>query len=255
MAIFNFIQKNSFFTLLFLCSNVVKAQQVTEVVTDFGGFWKSGIGALNPTYPNTSHNLLSFKYNSVVYSTGADDSKLDANGISYVAGDFRGFPITTIGGTVTSGTSVYAALASRYDGVPNGFSNPLPSLKMNDLLIDGIKGLDLGTGVTNIPASAIITFPVSAIQSYAISDDQPDIVMTQIADPSANGDTLYFIDSAGAVVGNKIAINWTTVSKLGTYYLDLYTFPAGALCDTAKINGTFDKETTRDIRFAQQVVL
>lgn len=247
-TILNFIQKNVFFLLLFLYSNAVMAQQVTEVITDFGGYWKSAVGALNATYPNTSHNLLSFKYNSVVYSTGANDNKLDANGISYVAGDFRGFPITSIGGKVTSGTSVYAALASKYDGVPNGFSNPLPSLKMNDVLIDGIHGLDLGTGVTNIPASSIITFPVTAVQMYAISDEQPDIVMTQIADPSANGDTLYFIDSAGAIVGNKIAINWSTVSKLGTYYLDLYTFPVGALCDTAKINGTSASETTRDIR-------
>src|SRR5664279_2666303 len=86
--------------LLFQCGNVVKAQQVTEVVTDFGGFWKSGVGALNATYPNTSHNLLSFTYNSVVYSTGADDNKLTTNGISYTPGDFRGFPIATIGGTI-----------------------------------------------------------------------------------------------------------------------------------------------------------
>ena len=69
--------------LLFQYSTVAKAQQVTEIVTDFGGFWKSGVGALNTTNPNTSHNLLSFKYNSIVYSTGADDNKLSANGISY----------------------------------------------------------------------------------------------------------------------------------------------------------------------------
>ncbi|MEO6637584.1 MAG: immunoglobulin domain-containing protein, partial [Ginsengibacter sp.] len=244
----NFIQRGVFFILLFSCSNAVMAQQVSEVITDFGGYWKSGVGALNATYPNTSHNLLSFKYNSVIYSTGADDNNLDAHGLSYIAGVFRGFPITTIGGTVTSGTSVYAALASRYDGVPNGFSNPLPSLKMNDVLIDGIQGLDLGTGVTNIPASAIITFPVTAVKTFAIADEQPDIIMTQIADPSSNGDTLYFVDSVGQVIGNKIAINWAIVSKVGTYYLDLYTFPVGALCDTAKINGTFANETTRDIR-------
>ncbi|MEO8415878.1 MAG: immunoglobulin domain-containing protein, partial [Ginsengibacter sp.] len=234
--------------LLFQYSTVAKAQQVTEIVTDFGGFWKSGVGALNTTNPNTSHNLLSFKYNSIVYSTGADDNKLSANGISYAPGDFRGFPIATIGGTITGGTSVYIALASRYDGIPNGFSNPWPSLKMNDVLIDGIHGLDLGTGVTNIPASAIINFPISTVKTPAISDAQPDIVVTQIADPSATGDTLYFINSSGAVVGNKLSINWTAINKVGTYYLDLYTFPNGALCDTAKINGTFDKETTRDIR-------
>lgn len=238
----------AFIFFLSVWSSFAKAQQVSEVITDFGGFWKSAVGSLNPVYPNTGHNVLSFKYNSVVYSTGVDDSKLTANSISYTAGDFRAFPVATVGGTVTSGASIYIALASRYDGVPNGYSNPLPYLKIKDVLIDGTHGLDLGTGATNIPASALINFPISTVITSAISDAKPDIVVSQIASPTSTGDTLYFVNSSGTVVGSKLAINWTTINTLGTYYLDLYSLPNGSLCDTAHITGTADKETTRDIR-------
>jgi len=231
-------------------AKTTNAQQVTEVITDFGGFWKSTTAANNATWPNNSHNVLSFKYNSVIYSTGVDDVKLNSNSITYTAGDFRAFPVSSVGGTVTGGASIYIALASQYDGIPNGYSNPLPSLKIKDVLIDGIHGLDIGTGATNIPASALVNFPINAILSSSINDAKPDILVSQIASPTSSGDTLYYINSSGAVVGNKIAINWTTISKLGTYYLDLYSLPSGALCDTAKISGAFDKETNREIRLA-----
>ena len=237
--------------ILFACSiNLCHAQQVTEVITDFNSFWKSTTASQNPTFPNTSHNVLSFKYNGVMYSTGVNNTRLTDSSITYTAGDFRAFPVATVGGTVTSGASIYIALASRYDGIPNGFSNPLPSLKIKDVLIDGVNGLDLGTGATNIPASALVNFPISTVISSSIADSKPDILVSQIASPTSTGDTLYFVNSSGVVVGNKVAINWNTINKLGTYYLDLYTLPNGSLCDTARISGTFDKETTREIRLA-----
>lgn len=247
VTLFNFC---TLFTLVLFFSNptTTSAQQVAEVITDFGGFWKSGVGTINPAYPNTSHNVLSFKYNSVVYSTGVDDSKLTANSISYTSGDFRAFPVATVGGTVTGGSSIFIALASRYDGIPNGYSSPLPSLRIKDVLIDGIQGLDIGTGATNIPASALINFPINTVITSSISDAKPDIVVSQIAQPTSIGDTLYFINSSGVVVGSKLAINWTSISSMGTWYLDLFSLPSGALCDTARISGAFDKETTREIR-------
>jgi len=247
-AVFYSVKWIVFLFILLQVSTRSNAQQVTEVITDFGGYWRSGVGYLNASNPNTSHNVLSFKYNTVNYSTGVDDAKLNSNSISYTTGDFRAFPVATVGGTVTGGASIYIALASRYDGVPNGYSNPLPSLKIKDVLIDGLHGLDLGTGATNIPASALINFPISTVISSSIADAKPDILVSQIASPTSTGDTLYFVNGSGTVVGNKVSINWTAISILGTYYLDLYTLPTGALCDTARVNGSFDKETTRDIR-------
>ena len=231
---------------LFSIVDAIQAQQVTEVITDYNNFWKSGTAALNPVYPNTSHNVLCFKYNNVNYSTGVNNTRLTDSSITYTAANFQAFPVATVGGVVVSG--VYIALAGNYDGVPNGYSNPLPSLKIKDVLIDGIHGLDLGTGVTNVPASALINFPVNSITSAAITDAEPDILVSQIASPSSNGDTLYFVNSSGTLIGNKIPINWTLYNPLGTYTLDLYALTAGALCDTAKISGTNSFNTTREIR-------
>jgi hypothetical protein len=239
--------KCSFFLIFFFnFTFLIQAQQVTEVITDYNGFWKSGTTALNPVFPKTSHNLLAFKYNNIIYSTEVNNAKLNDSSITYTSVNFQAFPVATVGGFVISG--VYIALAGNYDGVPNGYSNPLPSLKIKDVLIDGLHGLDLGTGVTNVPASALINFPVNSISGAAISDAEPDILVSQVAAPSSNGDTLYFVNSAGTLIGNKIAINWNLYNPVGSYYLDLYTLPVGALCDTAKINSTSVFNTTREIR-------
>jgi hypothetical protein len=224
------------------------SQQVSEIITDYNTFWKSGVGALNATYPSRSNNLLSFKYSGTTYSTGVNDGRLTTMGVTYTAGSFRAFPVGTVGGNVASQT--YVALASSADGVPNGYANPVPWLKIKDVLIDGINGLNIGTGATNIPASALVNFPITSVISSAISDTKPDVLVSQIAQPTSTGDTLFFVDGSGGVVGNKIAINWNTINYVGTWYLDLYKLPLGSLCDTAHINGTFDKETTREIRLA-----
>ncbi|MEI2750909.1 MAG: T9SS type A sorting domain-containing protein [Ferruginibacter sp.] len=234
--------------VLLTLTSTVRAQQISEIITDFSGYWKTTTAANNPVLPNNSHNLLCFKYNTVNYSTGVDDNKLTANSVTFTAGDYRAFPISTVGGTVSSGGSIYIALASQYDGVPNGYSSPYPYLRMKDVLIDGVNGLNLGTGATNIPASALVNFPISTVITSSIADSKPDIVVSQIAQPTSTGDTLYFVNSSGVVVGSKVSINWNVISRLGTYYLDLYTLPTGSLCDTAHISGTFSRETTRDIR-------
>ena len=55
---------------------LLKAQAVTEVISDYGGYWKSGSGAINPIKPDNSHNLIAFSYNGVRYSTGVNDHLL-----------------------------------------------------------------------------------------------------------------------------------------------------------------------------------
>lgn len=124
----------------------LSAQPVTQLITDYGGYWKSGIGALNATVTNNSHNLLAFQYAGVVYSTGVNDATLTANAVSYTSGSFEALPFSSIGGTVTSAGSTYISLGTQYDGVTNGASTPFPSLRIRDVLTDGIKGLNIGTG-------------------------------------------------------------------------------------------------------------
>ena len=224
------------------------AQQVAEIITDYNNFWKSDTLNQNPVLPTTSHNVLSFKYNGTRYSTGVNDTRLTDSSIAYTAANFQALPIGTVGGVVVSAT--YIALASNYDGNSSGYSNPYPSLKIRDVLVDGVHGLDIGTGVTNVPAAALISFPVNSVATAAISDAVPDILVSQIASPTSTGDTLYFVNSSGTLVGNKIAINWTNYKLLGTYSLDLYLLPVGGLCDTSRISGTFSSNGTRDIRLA-----
>src|SRR5207253_198318 len=205
MVIFTRIKKNSrrwgfskiSFSLSFflLSSFLSKAQQVTEVITDFGGYWRSSSTALNATLPNDSHNLLAFKVGTKMYSTGVDNTALTSNGVSFTTGNFKSLPINSISGTVTQS---YIALAGKYDGVPNGYSSPRPNVKMKDVLTDGINGLNIGTGVIDFPSTAKLTFPVQSVDPNSIADAKPDILFTQVANISTGyNDRLYFVNSSG----------------------------------------------------------
>ena len=229
----------------FLC----QAQSITEIVTDFGGYWRTTSAANNPVLPNDSHNVLAFKLGTVLYSTGVDNSILTSNAITYTNGNFKSLPITSINGVTTSTAISVIALAGNYDGVTNGFSNPLPTVKMKDVLTDGINGLNIGTGVIDVPVSARLTFPVQSIDSNSIADAKPDILFTQIANiPTGYNDTMYFVNSSGVIVGNKIVVSWSTVPSLGTYTLDFYDIQVGVSCDQAAITGGNLANTTRPIR-------
>src|SRR4051812_12516169 len=110
----------TFFLFVFLISPFFsRAQQVNGLITDFGGYWKSDSAALNPLFPNTSHNVLAFNVGTKTYSTGVNNAELTSKGISYTAGNFKALPITSITGTVP-GPPIYMALAGNYDGVSSG---------------------------------------------------------------------------------------------------------------------------------------
>ena len=206
---------------LVLLANTVSAQySITEVITDYGGYWKSGATAINPVKPDNSHNLLAFSYNGVRYSTGVNDANLTAHGTTFVAGDYRGLPVTSISGSVTSNTKI--GLGEKYDGVTNGKSNPSPANNMQTYLTDGIKGLDIGTCVANLPAS-ILSFAVSNVSLASINDNVPDVVITQTADvTSANIDRYEFTDINGVRVGNYVDIALVNIPAVGNWVADFY---------------------------------
>ena len=221
--------------------------QVTEIYTDYNGFWKSSTTAINPVLPDNSNNVLAFTYNSTTFSTGVNDALLTAHGVTFTASNFKALPVTSIGGTVGSSSSTYIALGTLYDGVNNGFSTPLPSLRMIDALTDGINGLNIGTGVTNIPSAAAITFPVDHIDVNTINDGKPDILFSQTAQPTGAGDQLYFVDNSGMMVGNSISVTWTSVGVLGSYHCDLYNL-SNTTCDNAIITSGALTNQTKEIR-------
>ena len=101
--------------VLVITPAMLKAQAVTEVITDYGGYWKSGSGAINPIKPDNSHNLIAFSYNGVRYSTGVNDHLLQTKGLPFVAGDFKALPVSSITGAINGNTKI--GLGAMYDGV------------------------------------------------------------------------------------------------------------------------------------------
>lgn len=198
----------------------LKAQIVTEIVTDYAGYWKSGVGAINSVKPDNSHNLLAFSYNGVRYSTGANDALLRTKGLTFTAGNFNALPISSITGTVNSNTKI--GLGALYDGVRNGAPATKPENKLAKYLTDGIKGLDLGTCVANLPAGDIY-LPVTNFQASAIGDGIPDLLITQVADPSSGSlDRYEFIDFNGQRVGNAVDIVLSNLPVVGNWTVDFY---------------------------------
>ncbi|MBC7423225.1 MAG: immunoglobulin domain-containing protein [Ferruginibacter sp.] len=215
--------------LLCLCISLyaISNAQVTEIYTDYTGFWKSTLSSVSTIKPDTSHNLLAFTRNSKVYSTGVDNTKLvPANGISvFMSTVFKALPITyPIGGTIAGGSSTYIATGALNDGVTNGYSNPVPNLRIADVLTDGINGLDIGTGITDLPMSAVLKFNVNAIDIPSTLDTIPDILFSQISSPGTTAYQAHFEDASGALVGNVYTVVWG--SALGNNNCDLYNLSA-----------------------------
>lgn len=196
------------------------AQTVTELITDYSGYWKSNKDAVNAVKPDNSHNLLAFSYNGHRYSTGVNDALLTAKGDAFIAGDYKALPVYQISGSVTTDTKI--GLGAMYDGVRNGASNPKPANNINKYLTDGVNGLDLGTCVANLPAG-LITFPITDMKAQQIGDGTPDLLITQVADPSGSTPDKYeFADANGNRVGNSVDIAMSNQPSLGKWTADFY---------------------------------
>ncbi|WP_336516613.1 T9SS type A sorting domain-containing protein [Pollutibacter soli] len=224
---------------------------VTEIITDFGGFWQTTTTNNSSVYPNDSHNLLAFTYDNATYATGVNNTALSSNGIAYQPTNFRALPVVMTGNT--SGGSLFLVAASKIDGnTASGlYTHPaIKDLTFQSVLTDGLNGLDLGTGYTNLPVGATSNFDINSIQASKIADAEPDFVITQIADPSTSAfDTYRFLDASNNVVGAPLQIDLSKLSPLGTYYLDLFPVANGVPLASAKPTGVNSVNTTRQIRF------
>jgi hypothetical protein len=210
-----------YITLIIVTPVLVPAQSITEIITDYNGYWKSGSGLINSVKPDNSHNLVSFTYNGVRYSTGVDDVLLTANGQPFVAGAYKSLPVSQITGTVNGNTKI--GLGQMYDGVHNGASSTAPQNNMVKYLTDGTKGLDLGTCVANLPVGDLI-FPINNMQQGAIGDNIPDLIVTQTADPSSSAlDSYEFTDIYGNRIGNKVDIVLNNLQVVGNWTADFYS--------------------------------
>jgi hypothetical protein len=235
------------FLLLPLFTLSQSPYQVTRIVTDFGGYWNSTTTSINSIRPNNSHHLLMFRHNGANYSTGVNDNILTTNGITFKPGNFKALPVELNGNTSASGAThpTYIIVGRALDG--NSASSPLSSaihthsnikdLTMQSVVMDGVSGLNLGTGYTNLGSSVSLRYQISILVDSLISDNEPDILITQIADPSTNTDTYSFVDVNNNVVGNSITFNMTTISRLGIWDVDLFTLPFNTDIEIAKPTG------------------
>lgn len=213
---------------------------VTEIITDFGGFWQSSASSISAVKPDNSHDLLAFTLNGVRYSTGVDDNLLTERGIPFQQARYQALPLSTISGALTSNTKV--GLGEFYDRVRNGPSSPPPRRDIPYYLRDGRNGLNLGTGVANVPAGTL-DLNISEVALGSIGDGIPDILVTQFADPSGSQDKYQFLDAAGEVLGNTVTVTFTDIPPVGRWTADFYEASAA----TMTLQSGFT-QTDRDLR-------
>ncbi len=206
-------------TAVLMLTSKLNAQGVSEVITDYNGYWKTSTTAVNSVKPDNSHNLLAFSFNGTRYSTGVNDASLSAHGETFTPAVFKALPMQNFTGTVSGNTKI--ALGAMADGVYNGTVAPAPSRSLGKYLNDGINGLDLGTGVANLPAGTMF-LSVNNLQAGLIGDGVPDVLVTQIADPSSKYDRYEFTDINGNRVGNSLDVALTNITPVGNWMADFF---------------------------------
>ena len=227
-----------FLPVIWLAVQDVRAQAVSEIVTNYSGYWRSTSSSISAVKPDNHHELISFTYNGTRYSTGVNDALLTSHSLTYTAGQYNALPMTNIAGTVNSNTKI--GLGAMADGVSNG-AGSAPSRTLGPYLNDGIQGLDMGTCVANLPSGTMF-LSVSNIQAAKIGDGIPDIVVTQIADPSTTYDSYEFTDINGVRIGSSLNVVLNTISPVGQWVADFYE-ATGATVLQAGFT-----QTQRDIR-------
>ncbi|RTQ44962.1 hypothetical protein EJV47_26705 [Hymenobacter gummosus] len=192
------------------------------------------------TRPDNSHALLAFVANSVRYSTGVNDDLLANNGLAFTPAIFNSLPVETLNAPTSSTKAGFGQL---YDGVDNGPSNPPPPRTLAGYLVDGPNGLDLGTGLANIPSGALV-LTLNGINPASIGDGLPDVLVTQIASPSGSSDVFSCVDASGNVVGNTVSVVYNgSFPTVGEWLADFYEASSSPM----GLSNGFTK-TARDLR-------
>lgn len=216
-------------------------------ITD--GYWFSNNNTDNAKIANATNHLIGFKTNSTVYSTGVNDALLTSKGVTYSAQNYKAFPIRV---NTTTASNHFIGLPKwdengvyrtsyNVGGVNTTFGSAPPcNIPRENYMRDGTNGLDISTLLFNIPAQQM-TFNVDVladINPTCISDDIPDIVVTQMgAPPSGASDKFKFTDALGNLVGSEITVTLSGVFQVGRGRYALYN--TEGLCSSPTGNYTF----------------
>ncbi|WP_405574716.1 T9SS type A sorting domain-containing protein [Winogradskyella sp. Asnod2-B02-A] len=250
--------------------------RVLEVYTNWDqnndgiGFWKSSDfnSGDTSTWPNDSHELLGFKMNygsnDIIFSTGVNDALLEtelaslgvdvsATSTEYVSQDFKAYSTNGVSGKPNSNN--YMGFADKIDGSTGSIVlNNAVRKTVYDVIIDGDKGLDLGTGIANFNSQADIRFYSGNGDIGAVNDGTPDLLITQIAQPGGS-DVYYYADVDGNVVGRpiKLAFVNNNNNRLYQWKVDFYRldYSSGSTFETAiPTTASFGNGQTRGFRMA-----
>ncbi|WP_339631775.1 T9SS type B sorting domain-containing protein [uncultured Maribacter sp.] len=239
-------------------STVQGGTAVTEIFSNYSGFWRSSTTSRNPVLPNLSHELLAFTSGGTTFSTGvADDNLFDTDGNGLLDGiDSNNDGFSDISATesnwmaLTPSNNIYGEgtfEANLNDGNNDNalgltIINDPTTDPLNPLLTHGQNGLDLGSGIVNIGDTW--TYEIDPIVATNVGDGIPDILLTQVADPNGVGHVVSLYDATGAPLGNAVRVQaysgGALANVVGSYRLDIYN-----------ANGSiFFNNTTRDYRLA-----
>jgi len=179
-----------------------------------------------------------------------NNAALTSHGVTYVNENYRAFP-TTINTTSTA-TNFFIGIPRYVNGVmQNQTSTPSLScnISLGYYLRDGVNGLDLSTAVFNIPKYELSFYVnvLADINPNCITDDIPDIIVTQVGAPSSSFDIFKFTDMSGNTIGVQKDVNFSSslATPSGTALWSFYY--AGNCPHDYNSGGTFSG-TTRDIR-------
>jgi len=215
---------------------------------DYNGYWTSQTNESTYVTSRDNNNLIGFRIGTTNYATGVNNAALTSNGISFVNENYKAFP---------SSFSVLSTADNFLIGMPryiNGVQQTqaiAPNLSCDNslgyYLRDGLNGLNLGTAIFNIPKQELAFYVnvLADINPNCINDEIPDIIVTQVGDPSASFDIFKFTDLAGNTIGVQKQVNFSSVASSGKA---LWNFYYAGTCPHGYNSGGSFSNTTRDIR-------
>ncbi len=225
------------FVVLSSLFNNLKAQTPVTEIYSTGNFYSSSlINTSNYNLPsgmkyiNNTYNLLAFKSNNLIFTTGYSDdslinnSKYQTTTTTKVSGKWEPFMISGFPTGINLG-SVFVGIGtakSSKDNAIGAHSQYLPLQEYVSSTNNAYK-LDMGSGIYNIPNATILKYAVLNLNQAFINDNVPDILISQIGEisPSAS-DTLYFTDEHNQLIGNKVVVNMANIHPTGIVQMNFY---------------------------------
>jgi hypothetical protein len=227
---------------------------VTDIYTDYQGYWHSSTTSNDPVKPTSSNELLAFKVNGTIYATGVGGTAvldtdgnglydmIDTNGdgtgdVAMVETQFKGINPNA---PITNELAMEGATA---DGDLNnalGMTIGNPNQDERIYLTNGTRSLDLASGLANIGSTWYFNLPNYDVTG--VGDGIPDVMIAQVAQIGGVNVQFTFYDQFGIALGNTVVVSETggLSGILGHWVQDVYNY-----------NGTvFTSNAVKEIRLA-----